>query len=377
MAASEIPDQDWESQAEIDACLAETGVSIEQVRRWRREGLLPDVLQLPATYNGSAVLYPLGTCAQIRAAQKLFAVKSRVDYVGPHLWLQGFPVDERHWRPRLERFAKTAARVLPLLRWLTARYDGDPHNETFQDKAAQHFPNNIVLSRIKARLNNEELAIFVRVINELTIGQFEQFDYPAGNDSRSRDESITIKALDLGHSETYDIFGAKFRSIEAIPFLFGKIASELSEENFAQAARAPDAEIAQARDDTLNALAIGASLYEAMRWVYGDRAFGLRLVAWIARKAPVSVIFSLIPGMLLLRRIPSVILPSDDIKYLAEQAKLGFRLSKQVEYLWKNDPRFAEVFHPKRIKTAFSDRLRYKFFLEEIRAASMTPLDKP
>ena len=36
---------DQESQAEIDAVLAETGVTMDQVRRWRREGLPPDVVQ--------------------------------------------------------------------------------------------------------------------------------------------------------------------------------------------------------------------------------------------------------------------------------------------------------------------------------------------
>ena len=32
--------------------------------------------------------------------------------------------------------------------------------------------------------------------------------------------------------------------------------------------------------------AIGLYLYEANRWIYGDGAFGLRFIAWIARKAP-------------------------------------------------------------------------------------------
>jgi hypothetical protein len=36
---------DRESQAEVDAVLAETGRTMDQVRRWRREGLLPEVVQ--------------------------------------------------------------------------------------------------------------------------------------------------------------------------------------------------------------------------------------------------------------------------------------------------------------------------------------------
>jgi hypothetical protein len=31
---------------------------------------------------------------------------------------------------------------------------------------------------------------------------------------------------------------------------------------------------------------IGLCLYEAHKWIYGTEAFGLRLAAWVARKAP-------------------------------------------------------------------------------------------
>ena len=56
--------------------------------------------------------------------------------------------------------------------------------------------------------------------------------------------------------------------------------------NFESVADAPAEEIARARDDAKNGLAIALDLYEANRWIYGDGAFGLRLAAWIARKAP-------------------------------------------------------------------------------------------
>ena len=110
MATEIAVDSDRESQAEVDAVLAEAGLTMDQVRRWRREGLLPDVLQDQQAYRGSVVLYPKGTCAQIRAASALFKQKNRVDYVGVRLWRLGFPVDEKHWRPRLRK-AGTAARL--------------------------------------------------------------------------------------------------------------------------------------------------------------------------------------------------------------------------------------------------------------------------
>jgi hypothetical protein len=74
---------EWETQAEVDAFLADSGVTMDQVRRWRREGLLSKEIDWsPQDYHGSVVRYPKGTCAQIRAAAALFKEKRRVDYVG-------------------------------------------------------------------------------------------------------------------------------------------------------------------------------------------------------------------------------------------------------------------------------------------------------
>ncbi|HZZ23519.1 MAG TPA: hypothetical protein VFE60_13510 [Roseiarcus sp.] len=87
MATEDTVGSDRESQDEVDAVLAETSRTMDQVRRWRREGLLPDVVQDRQAYRGSVVLYPKGTCAQIRAASALFKEKNRVDYVGHRLWI--------------------------------------------------------------------------------------------------------------------------------------------------------------------------------------------------------------------------------------------------------------------------------------------------
>jgi hypothetical protein len=65
MATEEEVGTDRETQAEVDAVLAETGRTMDQVRRWRREGLLPEVVQDQQAYRGSVVLYAKGTCAHV------------------------------------------------------------------------------------------------------------------------------------------------------------------------------------------------------------------------------------------------------------------------------------------------------------------------
>jgi hypothetical protein len=312
MVASDDQGERWQSQADVDACLRETGVTRDQVNRWRREGLLPKGVEQtwPDAFHGSEVRDPAGTCAQIRAAQALYREKDRVAYVGLQLWRHGFPVNEGYWRPRLRRFGHMADRVLWFIDRLRARFDRDEQGETLQDRAARLSAsvNNIILSRVKGRLKPlEERAIFFRVVCEMGLGEFHDFDAPGGDEIRSRDEATTVKAFDMGKAETDEILGQNINFINALPSVLNDVAVAFSMGTFAEAAEAPAEEIAKARDDATNALQIGLSLYDALEWIYGPGAFGLRLCAWLARKATDDMIDGLTLGMLQLRAVPDAI----------------------------------------------------------------------
>ena len=138
--------------------------------------------------------------------------------------------------------------------------------------------------------------------------------------------------------------------------------------NFVRAADAPAEEIARARDDANNALAIGLNLYEAGRWIYGPGAFGLRLAAWIARKAPDALVDSMTLVMFRLRQVPGAILPSDKIAEMAENARKVCLYSKRHEWHWRNHPSFSKILHPKRIKAAFADEIALKQWQSELNA---------
>jgi hypothetical protein len=218
MAALEIPDRVWETQAEVDACLQETGVTSDQVKRWRREGLLPPVKQ-ESLGRGSLVHYPIGTCAQIKAAQELFCEKSRCDYVGLRLWRRSFWVSEDYWRPRLKRFGCLADLLLRFVR-LSFRLDdrGEEeeflNEETLQERAARHPWRGIIVSRIKGRLKSgEELENFCSVLINIGTGEFKIFEFPVEGEKRSADEEATINAFDMGNAERHEILGKKLNLI--------------------------------------------------------------------------------------------------------------------------------------------------------------------
>ena len=145
--------------------------------------------------------------------------------------------------------------------------------------------------------------------------------------------------------------------------------------SFAKAADAPSEEIAEARDDVRNTFQFAQSLYDALEWIYGPGAFGLRLAAWFARKAPDAAIYGMVLPVMRLRAGEGAILPSEKIAEMAKDAKAACDASKRLERLWREDARFKQVLGPKRIKAAFSDKIALKRWKEEIRRASMRKPD--
>jgi hypothetical protein len=288
MATEDTVGSDRESQFEVDAVLAATGVTMDQVRRWRRDGLLPDVVQHQQAYRGSLVLYPNGTCAQIRAASALFKAKNRVEYVGLRLWRQGFPVNEKHWRPRLQKQGRMLDRVIPLVMRMVERFYRDEQVETLYDYVARRLEptDDIILSRIKGRSDSESLPTVLRVIGDVGTGEFDGFEALIAGEEQTSDKAFTIRAFDITNAGSHSILGRKLNLIELLPSGLKNVSAAISMGNFERVAKAPAEEIARARDDAKNSVAIALNLYEANRRIYGDGAFGLRLAAWIARKAP-------------------------------------------------------------------------------------------
>lgn len=170
---------------------------------------MPDVAQDQHAYRGSVVLYPKGTCAQIRAASALFKEKNWVEYVGLQLWRQGFPVDEKHWRPRLQRQARMLDRVIPLVMRLVERFDRDDQDKTLYDVAARRLEptNDIILSRIKGRSDSELLPTVLRVIGDVGTGEFYGFEALIAGEEQTSDKAFTIRAFDLTNAGSHAILG--------------------------------------------------------------------------------------------------------------------------------------------------------------------------
>jgi hypothetical protein len=208
-------------------------------------------------------------------------------------------------------------------------------------------------------------------------GDFDGFEAPIAGEEHTTDEALTIRALDLARAGSDSVLGKKLNLIELLPTGLKNVSAAVSIGNFKRVADAPAEEIACARDDAKNAVAIGFCLYEANRWIYGDGAFGLRLAAWIARKAPGALVDNMALLMFPLREVPEATLPSDKIADMAGKARDIWIASKTLEWLWLNDPRFAEILNPKRIKSAFASRIPLELWRAELNAIILQVTAKP
>jgi hypothetical protein len=237
--------------------------------------------------------------------------------------------------------------------------------------------DDIILSRIKGRTDSEQLPTVIRVIGDVATGDFDGFEALIAGEEQTSDEAFTIRAFDLSNAGSHSILGKKLNLIELLPSGLKNVSAAISMGNFERVANAPAQEIARARDDAKNSVAIALNLYEANRWIYGDGAFGLRLAAWIARKAPDVLVDTTTLLMFRLRAVPGAILPSDKIAEMAENARKVRLYSERLEWHWHNHPSFSKILHPKRIKSAFADEIALKRWQSELNTIILQATAKP
>jgi hypothetical protein len=253
---------------------------------------------------------------------------------------------------------------------LVQRFNRDWRDETLYDYAAKRLDpvDGIVLSRIKGRIDSQEMPTVLRVIGDVGTGEFDGFETSIAGEEHTSDQALTVRAFDLTKAGSDSILGKQLNLIELLPSGLNNVSAAISIGNFEGAANASGEEIARARDDAKHSVAIALNLYEANRWIYGDGAFGLRLAAWIARKAPAVLVDTTTLLMFRLREVPGAILPSDKIAEMAENARRVWLYSKRHEWHWLNHPSFSKILDPKRIKLAFADEIALKQWQRELNA---------
>lgn len=386
-----------ESLANFEQAVRDAGMTMpsdHQLERWRAEGLLPRVRQVQIPYHGSTVEFPSGTGKQILEIQRLLKINKRFDYVGWELWWAGFPVDEKYWKPRLENSSKIgdrALRILKILMWKEYKRSDDlaTHSDTIFDQKSELPVTNNIFSRINRRIKENQIGQLLRVFVEIDTGRFEKFDDP--NDlSDSSDQAVVTRALDIHDANSFIsefdeedpnrgkhiVLGKRLNLSKEMPSTFAGLSRVLRAHKLTDVLHFPQNEIESARDDVRGALSMADDLYHATNWIFGERALGLRLLAWIAERSTPSQKSIFILALVLMRRDGDILLPSEEIAANALAAEKMRADAIKLKAIAATDLNLKKLLNPKALRLAFSDKGQFELFLNKLEKTQQRSLQQ-
>jgi hypothetical protein len=349
--------------SELFERLSEAGypTSDRQLERWRNEELLPAVDQ-EHIYRGSVTWHPPGTMRQVIAIQRVMRAKKRFDFIGPLLWAAGFDVGERHYAERLEKSDRAFRRIRPLIRALVRKVEASNPDRTLGDEAGPLNGFTGLLAKIFRRLDGEAKPRFVNVVADVASGEFDRFDMPA-TDREIETSEVMNQAVGFEHTSKDQVLGSRLRLGDALEGTLKELSEIQGAYRFCDFS---SEEVQSARDDVRNALKIAICLHDALAWIYGPSAFGLRLPAFFARTVPTHFIFLLTSAFARLRRSGAKIYSSVDIADQARQAEGGWLISTYFRDLSKSRPDLAHLISSKKMKIAFSGDGELRDMLKEL-----------
>jgi hypothetical protein len=293
----------------------------------------------------------------------LFREKNRVDFVGWELWWRGFSVDERHWRARVERVAKSGDILLSFLRRRIKQDEERDSANTWFERIAEKQPKQSVLAKINGRVGIANLPALWSIVLPTAAGAFP-------SNLESSDEKTVAEAFDFSQSQRDRILGRQLKLESALPEILSELSHLSGRIAFSEVCKFPESELKTARNDIRNAIGIIDDLYESTSWVYGVEAFGLRLAAWVARKSTPDMKALCVLAFAARRREPNSMYSSEKIAELARTARTAKENSAALREL-QRDPRFAKVLSRERLRRGLRTLDDQHDLLKEIEAAKL------
>ena len=357
---------DWITQTEFLSAIGRLGgtATDDQLERWRGEKLLPAALQTP-TLNaanrpaGSTVRQLDWAARQAVAVERAVAKTRSFKKAGAILWLAGFEVDERYWRPGLGFIDQISRQVgRRMLKFLNS----DDLTGSPGDRMAKARPLRGVLHKVARKAGEDGPARFADLAATIVAGQFSGFEPPILeiDDSDSR---LAERALGIDDCEADHVNGRRLNlkaDLEAVlATLSVSWASDAWKDFSVQ-------EIAQGRDDARNALKVAHCTHEATAWIYGRGSFGLRIVRTLSRFAEITLMQALAVNFARLRRRSNTLPSSDEIASLAADAEKVWLLSMRLRAFHEQGGKAAEIITPNRLKSALTDSVSHQNLLREL-----------
>ena len=349
---------------EIEAALTHRGLSIPQstFRSWRESGLLP-----PAKRGGLA-RYLEQTIEQAIAADRLFKRKDENEFVGWNLWLEGFEVPERYWRPHFQNGARNSFRSVRKIASLLSHSD-DNKIDAFEEGLSKAVNQSIVpkpLKPIVRRMDTASLLGTVSLISNALAGNYQE-DEDADFEQSRIDGLATLSGM--SRKNRHSMHGQRIKVTTVLQAFLRALAK--TPDTYLDASLFNGNRLAElhiARDYFRDGLETGANLHEALRWIYGNNAFGLKLANWFRFEAPISVQASLIClALVVLREESDAFHTLNEIRELKSASEELKAQSLMVQQLGTTHTEYAELLSPKSLKAALKSKEKLNELSHKIR----------
>lgn len=189
----------YKTADEVRAELASYGsdATPRSLRNWRSKGLLPDIVQRSRRRGrGTETLFPPTTAQQSVAIQKLYSKGLSTEKVGWELWVRGYLVDEKYWKPHFDK-----AREL-LTDGSAELFTDDGYGLEFSDGAnfvlatvlaSKNLPKWAI--RIRQRLGVDAFGHFFEMLLNIYVGIFGSSE--AVDSERKAEESEILRAFGI------------------------------------------------------------------------------------------------------------------------------------------------------------------------------------
>ena len=322
------PHEGWITGDQMHAELVAAGarVSQTQIERWRRNELLPRPKQIGrGRALGSLVMVPPESAKQAIEIARLFQIREKRDWVGWQLWMQGYTVGERYWRPPMEAARASLSLTQQAARnFIDAAQDNGPDLDTIRTVTLAALRATPLFAPL-AKMDPAILETLIGFASEIVSGQFGGFSRE-GDAKPDRRELSAVKAVLGASAADRDVVGGTRINLEPIE----RILLELSTALGSSDANAPLAEPPiELRRELAQALGIATSIYQALLPAFGRNALGLGTLNRIAVNPSIELQAALLIVWLEFRLTSAEIMTSAEIGTLSHGAGALLELAQQ------------------------------------------------
>lgn len=308
--------EEWISAGEMSAEIqrADVTISASRIERWRNQELLPRPKRIGrGRGRGFDFRVPSGSAAQALEIDRLFKVYEKRPWVGWQLWMQGYSVGERYWRPVIDQAFATLRHFQKLAKQFERRpEDTDVHA---LKAGVLTLLARTPLAAPLTRADPEMVETIVAFAAEILLARFNRFT------PDSRERSTVLDVLGALAGENHSIAGSAIDFRAAIEPVLRDMSNAIRRLLRRKSIIEPSPEL---RREFAKAFGIGTIIYGLASPLLGRSAMGLGTLNQIAQKPDIGIQSTMLIIWRELRAIqsgPDIILIHDEATKASETAK--------------------------------------------------------